>query len=351
MNHLQNVSVIVPCRNEARFIGRCLDSIISQDYPKDRIEVLVVDGMSEDGTRTIVHGFAETHPFVKMLDNPKKITPCALNAGILGSSGELVLWMSAHNHYERSYIRKCVNASINYAAENVGGVIVPMQRNNSFMGKAIIAAISNPFGVGNSRFRVPPAEPIEVDTVFGGCYRRDVFSKIGLFNERLIRGQDMEFNLRLRRAGGRIILVPDIVSYYHARSGFLSFCRHNLANGLWAILPFAYSDIVPVSPRHLVPLFFFGAIVATLAVSFFSPVVFKLFLLGTGVYLLTAVIFSLKIVVYKKDLRYSLFMPLTFAALHLTYGAGSLWGLLKVLLSPSFWKKVAQYKWENDSLT
>ena len=108
-------------------------------------------------------------------------------------------------------------------------------------------------------FRVHTDEPKWVDTVFGGCYRREVFDRVGLFNENLVRGQDMEFNLRLKKAGGKTLLVPDIVSYYYARSDIKSFWKHNFTNGVWAILPFLYSPIMPVSWRHLVPLIFVTA--------------------------------------------------------------------------------------------
>ena len=118
------VSIIIPCRNEEKFIGKCLDSIIGQDYPKENLEILVIDGMSEDGTRKNIEKYTEQHSFIKLLDNPRKITPCALNIGIKNAKGKIILWMSAHNSYEKDYVSKCVKYSKEYNADNVGGIMV-----------------------------------------------------------------------------------------------------------------------------------------------------------------------------------------------------------------------------------
>ena len=260
------VSVIVPCRNEEKFIGRCLDSIIANDFPKDGLEVLVIDGMSEDGTRKIVEEYVQKYPSIRFLNNLKKNTPCALNIGIKNAKGELILWMSAHNHYENNYISRCVESLNKYGADNVGGIMKTLPQEDNFTGQTIAASLSHRFGVWNSYFRIHTNEPKWVDTVFGGCYRKEVFDRVGLFNENLVRGQDMEFNLRLKKAGGKTLLVPNIVSYYYARSDIKSFWKHNWTNGVWAILPFLYSPIMPVSWRHLVPLIFVTSLLGTAAV-------------------------------------------------------------------------------------
>ena len=355
------VSIIIPCRNEEKFIGKCLDSIIAQDYPKDRLEVLVVDGMSEDGTREIVErytdmslrarslachceqseaisardklrnlGIATSLPALamtlKLLDNPKKVTPCALNIGIKNAKGEIILWMSAHSRYEKDYISKCVKYLKEYDADNVGGVMITLPRDNAFIGKAIATVLSHPFGVGNSVFRTGAKEPKWVDTVFGGCYKKEVFEKIGLFNENLINSQDIEFNLRLKKAGGKILLHPDIVSYYYTRSDFKSFCKNNFRNGLWAILPFKFTKIIPVSLRHLVPLIFVLGLFGTGILSFFFLPLRWFFLDIMGLYALTNLYFSLKVALKKKSIKYLFVTPILFTCLHLGYGLGSVWG-------------------------
>lgn len=332
------VSVVIPCRNEEKFIADCLDSLIAQDYPKDRIEVLVVDGMSEDGTRAIVKDYALKHPYIMLVDNPRKITPCAFNAGIKNSTGLLVMLMGAHATYRDDYISKCVKYSLQYNADNVGGILITLPRRDTFVGRAVVQALTNRFGVGGSVFRTGSKEPKWVDTVFGGCYKREVFEKIGLFNEELVSTQDMEFNLRLKRAGGRILLVPDIVCRYYTRSDLRSFLRNNFRNGLWAVLPFKFTEHMPVSLRHLVPLAFTLSLFGSALLSFFVPAFFWLFLLVSGSYLLTNVYFSSKIATLEKEPRYLLVMPAMFASLHVTYGLGSLLGLLKVAASMRFWR-------------
>ncbi len=225
------VTVILPCRNEEKFIAGCLDSIISSDFPKDRLEVLVVDGMSEDGTREILAGYTSQYQFIKMVENTKRTTPCAFNLGIKNARGEIIIIMGMHATYASDYITKCVQYLEKYAVDNVGGVMVTVPRDNTLIGKAIAQALSHKFGVGNSMFRSGTKEPVFVDTVFGGCYKKEVFDRIGLFNEKLVKHQDMELNCRLRASGGHILLAPDIVCQYYARTDIKSFLLHNFGNG------------------------------------------------------------------------------------------------------------------------
>lgn len=334
------VTVLIACRNEGRHIRPCLKSIDENDYPKDRLEVIVLDGMSEDDTRKIVQEYALAHPYVKLIENPKKITTTALNIGIKASKGEYIVWMGAHSSYAKDYISKCIEASLKYGVENVGGAIVAVKRDESFMADCITKAISHPFGIGGAKFRIPPKEPTFVDTVFGGCYRRDVFDRIGLFNEDLERSQDIEFNLRLRKAGGRIMLVPDIISYYSARTDFWSFLKHNYSNGVWAIVPFKYSTIIPVGLRHLVPLGFVSTLLGSAILSLFVPAFKWIFLITAASYMIANLIASISISFKNKDVRYFLVMPFIFASLHIGYGVGSLAGLSKVSTSLRFWKNL-----------
>ena len=171
------VTVILPCRNEEKFIAGCLDSIISSDYPKDRLEVFVVDGMSEDGTRKILDGYTARHNFIMMLENKRKTTPCAFNLGIKNAHGDIIIIMGMHATYDSDYITKCVKYLQEYDADNVGGVMVTVPRDDTLMGKAIAQALSHKFGVGNSMFRTGAKKPVYVDTVFGGCYKKEVFEK------------------------------------------------------------------------------------------------------------------------------------------------------------------------------
>ncbi len=331
MDDLAFVSIVIPCRDEAQFITGCLDSIIANDYPKSMLEVLVVDGMSEDRTREIVNVYVQRYPYIHLLDNPKKITPSAFNTGIKHAKGEVIAIMGAHASYAEDYISKCIKYLYDYNADQVGGVMMTVPRDKTHIGKAIALCLSHRFGVGNSGFRTGSDKPKWVDAVFGACFRRRVFEKIGLYNEELLCSQDMELNMRLKKAGFRTLLIPEIFSYYYARSDFRSFCKHNFRNGVWAILPFLYSTGIPVSWRHLVPLVFVLGLFSSAALALAWP--FGLWtLVGiVGVYVVANLGASSQIAVREQDARYFLIMPVVFTSLHLGYGLGSLWGLIKVL--------------------
>lgn len=340
------VSVLLPCRNERPFIGDCLDSILAGDYPPDRYELLVIDGMSDDGTREAVEQAARGLSRVRLLDNARRITAAGLNLGIGAARGELIAWMSAHNVYREDYLRRCVEAMEAYGADNAGGGIVTVARGSGRWADAVVAVLSHRFGVGNSEFRTSAGqgEPRWADTVFGGCYRREVFEKVGPFNERLVRGQDMEFNLRMHRAGCRTLFVPAVTSQYLARTEPLEFIRHNFTNGAWAILPFAYSDGMPVSLRHLVPLGFVAALVAGLALAVLTPVGWWVVALILAAHLAATIVFSAGAAARGLDPRAANLMPPAFLLLHLSYGLGSLWGAVRLLFKPAFWRKLRPAK-------
>jgi glycosyltransferase involved in cell wall biosynthesis len=212
------VTIVVPCRNEERYIAECLDSILACDYPPDQLEILVVDGMSDDGTRAVLADYAARNPLVRMLDNPRRITPVALNLAIRAARGEVIVRMDAHVVYPRNYVSRLVAALDEFGADNVGAVLRTLPANQTAMGKAIAIGMSHPFGVGTSYFRIGTDQPRWVDTIAFFCIRRATFDRVGMFDEELIRHQDGEFNARLIKSGGRILLIPDVVSYYYARA-------------------------------------------------------------------------------------------------------------------------------------
>lgn len=324
------VSIVIPCRNEAQFITRCLDSIAANSYPKSSLEVLVVDGMSDDGTRDILTRYSANHPFVRFLDNPNRTTPFAFNIGVKQSKGDLVMIMSAHATYESHAIERSVKYSRDYGAENVGGIWEVMPRNEGVLAQAIVLALSHPFGVGGALYRTGGLkEPIWADTAAYGCYRRTVFDKIGFFNERLTHGQDMEFNLRLQKAGGKTLLAPDIVIQYFARTTPGHFVAHSFRSGQWAILPFCHSDVIPVSPRHLVPLAFVCSLIAFAAAAPFSSSAWQALALLATVYGGAAVFAAFSVARRSGKFGAALLTPLVFVTYHLSYGLGSLLGVLK----------------------
>lgn len=344
----RKISIIIPCRNEEQFIGKCLDSIIANDYSKDRLEIMVVDGMSEDGTRRIVQRYTQRYSFVRLLDNPNKIIPTAMNIGIKNAKGDIIMKMDAHASYKRDYISKCVKYLYEYDADNVGGICKMVPRENTIFGKSIALALSNPFGAGDAHYKIGfSKKPKWVDTAPFGCYRRDIFQSIGLYDENIARSEDVNINSKLRRLGGKILLVPEIVIYYYTRSKFSELCKHSFDNGFWITYPLKFGRLL-FSWRHLVPLAFASSLIGPLSLlgllsllgphDFLGSLSLLSFLLIVALYFLCNIFFSTKIALREKDLRYLFIMPLIFATLHVVYGLGSLWGLLKTMVSGQFWK-------------
>jgi glycosyltransferase involved in cell wall biosynthesis len=325
---LSFISIIIPCRNEEKYIKKCLESIIEQDYPKDKLEVLVIDGMSEDKTKEIIKGYFGKYAFIKVLDNNNKFTPFGLNIGIKQAKGDFVLRMDAHANYQNDYISKCLYYLRKYDCDNVGGVIKTIPGADTFVAEAISFSLSNVFGAGNSYFRIGSKEPQFVDTVFGGFYKKEVFDKIGLFNEKMTRSQDFELNLRLKQSGGKILLVPEIVSYYYSQSTILGFLKHNFIDGFWVTYPYLKFKIEAFSWRHLTPLVFVLSLAGTFLLSFFNNFFLFLFIFGLFLYVFFNLYFSFKISIRQKNLKYFLILPVIFLIRHVPYGLGSIWGII-----------------------
>ena len=331
------VSVIIPCRNEEKFIGRCLDSIIAQDYPKDKIEVLVIDGRSTDRTREVVKGYIQKYPFIRLLDNPKRITPVAMNIGIKGAKGDYILILSSHSKIDVNFVQKNISNLQKYHVDCVGGIIITLPASKSLLSQSIALTLSHPFGVGNAYFRIGSKEPKLVDTVPFGCYKRDVFEKIGLFDEELIRNQDDEFNLRLIKNGGKILLVPDIISYYYTRDSLLKLWKMYFQYGYFK--PLVVQKIGDILTwRQLIPAIFVSSLIFTGVLSFFSKFFLGLFLLIVGSYLFANFVFSLTIAA-KKGLKFFPILPVVFFTLHFSYGLGYLKGIWDFLIRKKHLKK------------
>lgn len=321
------LSVICPIYNEESRIEECILSILAQDYPKEDLEVLFVDGQSSDRTREIIANYMLNYSFIKLLDNPKRIAPAALNIGIRASSGDIIMRLDAHAKYPENYFSLLVNRLKESGADNVGGVCRTLPARDTSVCRAIAHAMSSPFGMGNSYFRIGSDHEMWVDTVPFGCFKRGIFDKIGLFDEELVRNQDDEFNGRIIKNGGRILLLPQVVVDYFARDSLTKTAKMFFQYGLFKPLV-NYKLQKPTTLRQFIPPLFFAGLIAGGLLSVFSKTILWIFVSVIVLYVLCCFIFGRNREHVWPDV---LWMPFTFSAIHLSYGCGYWVGILKMI--------------------
>ncbi len=324
---MDDISIIIPVYNEKKYIAQCLDSIIEQDYPKNKMDILLIDGGSNDKTINYIKEYQKKYPFFKLLHNPKKVAPVAMNIGIKSATGKYIFIISAHAKYPKNYFSSLVEYCNNLDAECVGPALFTDVKNKTLTSNAIKNVLSDRLGVG-SAFRSGVEGIKEVDTVPFGCYKKEIFDKIGLYDERLVRNQDIELNKRLKKAGGKIFLVPDVKAVYYARENFKDLAKNSFENGKWNILTAYYTKTLSsLSLRHYIPLLFILSLLMSGMLSFLYPRILYLFLALFGLYLTIITLRSLKI---KKNTSL-LHQIWAFLVLHFSYGIGSLVGIFEVL--------------------
>ncbi len=323
------LTVICPIYNEERYIAQLLDSLLKQDYPKEDMEILLVDGMSPDNTRKIVVGYMARYPFFRLIDNPERIVPYALNRGIEAAKGEIIIILGAHASYQPDYLSVLVSGLQRLKADNVGTVCRTEVLKKTAKALAIREVLSNRFGVGNSTFRIGIDHEQEVETVPFGCYPREVFEKYGMFDVRLVRNQDIELNKRIIRGGGKIFILPDTYCTYYARDTWASLAKNNYGNGKWSILTVYYTrTFSSLSMRHFIPLLFVMSIVVPPILALFWWPLALISVASITTYLLLLSVISAKLSMQKKLNMF--YLLITFVVLHLSYGWGSIMGILKL---------------------
>lgn len=323
------LSVIVPIYNEEKYITKCIDSMLEQDYPKDDLEIILVDGNSKDRTREIVATYTKKYPFIRLIDNPNRIAPWAMNLGIKEAKGDVIMRLDAHASYQPDYFSVLVNGLKRLKAENVGTVCKTDVLHKTPKTLAIREVLGNKFGVGNSTFRTGIDHEQEVETVPFGCWPKEVFEKYGKYDVRLVRNQDIELNKRIIRGGGHIYILPDTYCTYLARETYHALAKNNYGNGKWNILTVYYTKMFSsLSIRHFIPLLFLLSLVVPLLFSIiwlpFALISVATLLAYTG--LLTFI--SIKLA-KEKHLNF-FYLITTFFVLHLSYGWGSLMGILSL---------------------
>jgi glycosyltransferase involved in cell wall biosynthesis len=329
------VSIIVPCYNEAGTIRLLLDSIHRQTFPAQEMEVIIADGLSTDETRRTITGFQKAHPdlLVKLIDNPKRVIPAALNIGIAAARGEFVVRLDAHSMPRPDYVQRCVEALQAGRGDNVGGVWEIKPGAENWPSRAIAAAAAHPLGVGDARYRLGGEEQA-VDTVPFGSFRRQLIERIGPFNEALLTNEDYEFNVRIRQAGGRVWFDPAIRSEYFARRDFASLARQYWRYGYWkARMLLRYPEAFRL--RQAAGLFVISfPILAVLGL--WLPWAWWILLFEGVLYLSALLVSGIQMAIKQRDLALILGVPMAIATMHFAWGSAFLWSVIWSVIGSKF---------------
>lgn len=320
------VSVVMPVRNEAAFIANSLKAVLSQDYPSEQMEVIVADGMSTDGTRQIV----AQHSGVRLINNPGRIVPTGLNLAIGQAHGEIIVRVDGHCEIAHDYVRRCVDHLLNDGVDAVGGPLDTIGQTP--LANVIAAAMSSSFGVGGSAFRTRRNETMLTDTVAFPAYRRSLIARAGPFDEELVRNQDDEYNYRLCEMGAKILLASDVHCRYYSRSSLSSLWRQYFQYGYWKV------RVMQKHPgemrlRQFVPPLFVTVLLLSLLTMLFVDGGWLIFVLVIGSYLVANLAASIVTATKTTATKSTLWLPVVFATLHISYGLGFLVGLMK------FWNR------------
>lgn len=329
MQTLPFVSLIMPVRNEADFIERSLGAVLAQDYPKSRLEIIIVDGMSTDGTREKVLAHVESSGRLRLISNPGRIVPTGLNLAIAEARGDIIIRVDGHCEIAPDYASRCVQHLQSDDVDCVGGPIETI--GETPIARTIALAMSSRFGVGGSTFRTVNDKAMIVDTVAFPAYTRQVLELAGGFDEELVRNQDDEYNYRLRKLGRRILLSPDIRSRYYSRGTVRSLWRQYFQYGYWKVRVLQ-KHTRQMQPRQFAP----GILVSTLSMALllspFLQVARWSFLLVAFAYLLANIAASVS-ASRSEGWKQRPLLSLCFATLHFSYGFGFVYGLVR------FWNR------------
>jgi len=322
------VSIIMPIRNEAAFIERAIGNILDSDYPAEKMEILVIDGMSSDGTREIVRKLSTADDRVKLVDNPKQIVPAAMNIGLKAAQGDLFIRIDGHAEVPGDFISKSVQCLHEHPEAWVAGGSIETVADN-YIGKTIAAAMRSPIGVGNARFRLGDYEGW-VDTLAFGTHHKWIVDKIGCFDEELVRNQDDEFNLRIVLAGGKIWMSKSIRSTYYPRQTLRKLWKQYFQYGFWRIRTLQKHKR-PASFRQLAPLLFVSSLLLFALIGLLWRPFWSILAIQAIIYALGLVVGALG-VGSGSGWRYLPIAPLVFTILHFAYGLGCLWGGIRFCL-------------------
>jgi succinoglycan biosynthesis protein ExoA len=325
---LPKVSIIVPCYNEQSTIRLLLEALHEQTYPRAEMEVIVVDGLSTDGTQGVIAGFQKDFPdlMVRIVENMNRSIPSALNRGIEAARGEIILRLDGHSKPYPDYIANCVSAHIDGRGANVGGVWEIRPGADTWIANSIAVAAAHPLGVGDALYR-HTKHAAEVDTVPFGSFRRTLIEQVGLFDEALLTNEDYEFNARVRKFGGKIWLDPSIRSIYFARSTFLELIQQYWRYGFWKWRMLRrYPDTLRW--RQALPPLFVLSLISLALLSVFIPFCRILLAAELLIYFSIMILASFHAALQQRKAYLIFGLPLAIAAMHISWGTGFLWSIL-----------------------
>lgn len=321
-----SIAIIIPTLNEEKFIAGCLDSVINQTYPLDKMDIMVIDGGSSDHTKHIVEQYHLLHSNIRWINNPGKIQSIAFNIGVANSTAPYIIRLDAHATYDKYYIEKCIDGlKANKNIGNIGGKCIIQPANDTTWANTNAILNHSKFGIGGAAFRVG-TEACEVDSVPFGAFPRSVIEHIGGMREDLRRGEDNEYNSRIRKAGYSVFFDPNIVSTYFSRPTLKTSCKQMFANGE-SIGTLMYIDSKAIGIRHFIPFLFVLFLIGGCVLSFLSNVILHLYLIGIGLYFICDLLASIQASI-KYGYKYIVPLFIMFFCVHISYGIGTIKGIV-----------------------
>lgn len=320
------VSVIIPIRNEEKYIERCINSILQQDYPRENMELILIDGCSEDKTVDIIKNFICTYDFIKLYNNLHKTVQCALNIGIKNAQGVYIVRMDAHSEYADDYVSKCIEYLEKTGADNVGGPMIA--KGKTRIQKVIAAAYHSQFAMGGGKFHEENYEGY-ADTVYLGAFKKETLIKINMYDDRFPKSEDDDLNFRIIENGGKVYITPKIKSVYYPRSSYKDLFTQYFEYGLWKVAVIKKHK-KPARISHLIPVTFVFFIILFSMLSVFNSFARTILIFVMTIYFCLNLYFSLKnkhIKIFYDKLR----LVWVHFVLHISYGLGFLFGIFKFL--------------------
>ena len=322
------VSIIVPCYNEQSTIRLLLEALCEQTYPRADMEVIIADGLSTDRTRDAIAAFQRdiNDLSIRVVDNPKRSIPSALNRGIQVAGGEILIRLDGHSKPYPDYVANCIAAHRAGHGDNVGGVWEIRPGAGTWIAKSIATAAAHPLGVGDALYR-HTKQAAEVDTVPFGSFRRALIEQVGFFDESLLTNEDYEFNARIRKSGGKIWLDPSIRSIYFARASLTELLRQYWRYGFWKWRMLRRYPAT-LRWRQALPPLFVLSLLLLMIVSIFIPFARILLAAELLLYFSILILAGVYAALQERKAYLVLGLPLAIAIMHISWGSGLLWSML-----------------------